>query len=210
MRTIAIAALAALTAVSMLAAACGGDDDDGDDGTPTAEASTPIADVTPFNTPQIEGNNITSPAMGYAATFPTDWKPRINFLQTTDGNVDAFFAPLPPGAEVQPSITVQCVIGDGRLPEDELPVAQQTVIAREGLNENVTVSTRTIGGVEATAISYTNTTQASADPIRLDKTDYIFKGENCDYELTTTTAEGERAAYQSQFDVFLNSFRLLD
>ena len=39
---------------------------------------------------------------------------------------------------------------------------------------------------------------------------HVFVGETCDYELTTTTAEGERAAYQAQFDVFLNSFVFVD
>jgi hypothetical protein len=209
MRTVAMAALAAMTAVSMLAVACGDDEDGGDEETPTAEANTPIADITPFNTPEIEGNNVVSAAMGYAATFPQDWRPRINFLQTTDANVDAYFAPQVPDAEVQPSITVQCVI-DGRVPADERPAVQQTAVAREGLNEDVVISTRTLGGIEATSISYTNTTQASANPILLDKTDYIFTTELCDYEVTTTTAGGERAAYQAQFDVFLNSFRLLD
>jgi hypothetical protein len=210
MRKVAMAALAAMATISVLAAACGGDDGDGDGDEPTMAANTPIADITPFNTPQISGNNIVSPAMGYSATFPDGWSTRINFLQTTDGNVDAFFAPLPPGAEVQASITVNCVIGEGRLPADQLPAAHQTQTAREGLNENVQVSTRQIAGVEATAISYTNTTQADENPILLDKTDYVFAGETCNYELTTTTAEGERAAYQAQFDIFLNSFAFVD
>jgi hypothetical protein len=111
---------------------------------------------------------------------------------------------------VQASVTVTCIVGDGRVPADELPAAQQTQVAREGLNENVQVGSRQIAGVEATSISYTNTTQAEENPIRLDKTDYIFVGDRCDYELTTTTAEGERAAYQAQFDVFLNSFAFVD
>ena len=209
MRKVAMAALAALAAVSMMAAGCGGDDDDGDD-EPTASANTPVGNITPFATPQITGNNIVSQAMGYSATIPDGWNTRINFIQTIDGNVDAFFAPLPPGAQVQPSITVNCVIGEHRVPADELPVAQQTLTAREGLNENIVVGTREIAGVEATSISYTNTTQAENNPILLDKTDYVFVGETCDYELTTTTAAGERAAYQPQFDVFLNSFAFVD
>ncbi len=191
------------------AVACGGDDDNGGgDGQPTPAETFPT-DVTPFATPLIEGNNVVSEAKGYSATFPDGWKPRINFIQTVDGSVDAYFEPQNPTLKVQASIALTCAVVQ---PTDEQKRIElmKTTTARLGLNENILVADNVpLAGRNVTALSYVNVSQQNPNQPRLAKTDYLFSTDKCDYTLTTTTAEGDEAKYKPQFDAFLASFKLL-
>jgi hypothetical protein len=206
-----VSVLVGIVALAALAgAACGGDDDDdnGDLASPTSEATT-AAVPTPFPTPMVNGNEIVSEAKGYAVTMPDGWKPRFNLIQTSDASADAYFEELRPGAAVQANIAVTCIL-EKTLPQDQRAEVEQTVVARLGLNRDISVSTVQIGGQEATAIRYVTTSQQNPDQPELDKVDIIFGSDKCDYKVTTTVLDGERDQYQPIFDAFIASFRLLE
>ena len=205
--TFAFVAAAAIA----LGAACGGDDNGG--GTPGTATVPPTSDpsgnVTPFPTPQITGNDVVSNSKGYSLTFPQDWRPRINFIQTIDSSVDAYFEPLAPDAKVQASISITCTV-PGRFKEQERIDLMKTTTARQGVNENIQAGERTIGGHKATTLSYTNVSQQNPGQPHLGKTDILFTTSKCDYTVTTTSAEEDRAKYQPVFDTVLNSFKLIE
>jgi hypothetical protein len=209
MKRVACIALCGIVLIAgVAAAACGGGGDD-NDATPAATGSPANNDVpTPFPTPMLNGNEITSDSKGYAATLPDGWTPKFNLISTTNGSADVYFEPQRPGAPVQANIAVTCIIGDAP-PVEERAVGEQTAVARLGLNENISVDTVRIAGEDATAIHYVNTSQQNPDQPHLDKVDIILDGPACAYKVTTTTLEGERAQYQPIFDAFIQSFRLL-
>jgi hypothetical protein len=214
-----IAAMAVAGACMIAAAACGGGDGD------TPKTFTPIVptasngNVTPFPTPLLNGDVITS-KKGYTATLPEGWHVRANLVQTADASVDAFFEPLPdPSAQVQANISVNCVVIKDPNPLQRIE-ALKTNTARQGLNKEIVVSQRQISGVTAEVLSYRfesqqgqqaqvdpNGTPAPQTPF-LDKSDYLFSDKNCDWTITTTTLAGERAKYQPVFDAFHDSFKL--
>lgn len=208
---------AALIAV---AAACGGG---GSDSLKTFTPVVPTAvggsgNVTPFPTPLLNGDVITS-KKGYTATLPTGWRVRANLVQTVDASVDAFFEPLAEGAQVQANIAVNCVVIKAKDPRERID-AMKTITVRQGLNKDIQVSQRQISGLTAEVLSYrfesqqgqqdsvnANGTPAPKTPF-LDKSDYLFSDNRCDWTITTTTLAGERAKYQPVFDAFLDSFKL--
>lgn len=203
-----VAGFALLFALAAVATACGGDDDGGSNDDPT-QLATFSADITPFATPLIDGNNVVSESKGYSATFPEGWKPRINFIQTVDGSVDAFFEPQNPTLKMQASIALTCAVVQ---PTDEQQRIElmKTTTARLGLNENIQVNDSVpLAGRNVTSLSYVNVSQQNPNQPRLAKTDYLFSTDKCDYTLTTTSAEGDEAKYKPQFDAFLASFKLL-
>lgn len=205
-----IAAILAVIALTLAAAACGSDNDTtGAPGTATAEAtSDPSGNVTPFPTPLIDGSNIVSDSKGYSVTMPANWHERINFIQTIDSSVDAFFEPLAPDAKVQANIAITCTV-PGRFAEQERIDLLKTTTARQGLNLNIVVGSRTIDGKAATTLSYTNTSQQNPNQPRLGKTDTLFSTSKCDYTITTTSAEDDRAKYQPTFDQFFATMKLI-
>lgn len=204
------AALIAAAALTLGLAACGGGDDDEPNtpGTATAPATSVGGNVTPFPTPLINGNSIVSDSKGYSATIPADWKPRINFIQTIDSSVDAFFEPLLPNAKAQANIAITCTV-TGQYEEQERIDLLKTTTARQGLNENIVVGERTIDGKKVTSLTYINTSQQNPNQPRLSKTDYLFTTSKCDYTLTTTSAEADRATYDPTFNAFLDSMKLI-
>lgn len=208
MRKMSLLAGCALLLAAAAATACGGGDDNGAASSPTPEVTVP-ADVTPFATPLIQGNTVISEAKGYSATFPEGWKPRINFIQTVDGSVDAFFEPQNPSLKVQASIAITCA---NVQPTDEQTRIElmKTTTARLGLNQDIKVNDSVpLAGRNVTTLTYVNVSQQNPNQPRLAKTDYLFSTDKCDYTLTTTTAEGDEAKYKPQFDAFLSSFKLL-
>jgi hypothetical protein len=209
-RVACIIVLTLVSATAVMAAACGGDDDNGGDPTPATTGTVTGSQVpTPFPTPMVTGTEAVSESKGYAATFPEGWRPRFNLVQTADASADVYFEPLKEGANVQANIAVTCLLGvEGE--QDERAAAEQTAVARLGLNENITVGTIDIAGREATTINYTTTSQQNPDQPQLDKTDIIFNADTCDFTITTITLAGERDQYQPLFDAFVDSFRLLD
>jgi hypothetical protein len=205
-----IAVVFAIAAIALAGAACGGDDDNGGaPGTATPEVtSDPSGNVTPFPTPLINGNSIVSDSKGYSVTLPQDWKPRINFIQTIDSSVDAFFEPLAPDAKAQTNIAITCTV-PGQYEEQERIDLLKTTTARQGLNENIVVGSRTIDGKNVTTLTYTNVSQQNPNQPRLGKTDYLFSTSKCDYTITTLSLEEDRAKYQPIFDTFLDSVKLI-
>ncbi len=205
-----IAALLAVVALTAAAAACGGDDDTtGAPGTATAEAtSDQSGNVTPFPTPLIDGSNIVSDSKGYSVTMPATWHERINFIQTIDSSVDAFLEPLAPGAKAQANITITCTV-PGRFAEQERIDLLKTTTARQGLNENIVVGSRTVDGKAATTLTYINYSQQNPDQPRLAKTDVLFSTAKCDYTITTLSVEADIAKYQPIFDQFFATMKLI-
>jgi len=203
------AVFAVFVAGAIVLGACG--DDGGASGTPTRPPDTVYSPTsapagrTPFPSPVIENNVITS-KKGYTATLPEGWRVRADFVLTADGSADGFFEPLKPGANVQANIVITCT-RKGFSTDDERIVFEKTKTAREGLNKDITVSNRTVAGRQATVLSYHFESQNENTP-PLDKTDYLFSDSRCDWKVTTTTAAGQRDAYQPTFDIFLNSLQL--
>ena len=204
----------------LLAAACGGG---GNGGLTTFTPIVPTTqggagNVTPFPTPLLAGNVITS-KKGYTATLPDGWHVRANLVQTADASVDAFFEPLAEGAQVQANISVNCIVIKAADPRERID-AMKTNTVRQGLNKDIQVSQRQISGMTAEVLSYRFESQqgsqaqvgANGTPVPstpfLDKSDYLFSDNHCDWTLTTTTLAGERAKYQPVFDAFLDSFKL--
>lgn len=200
----------AAAGLALVMSACGGDDAGPDPGdvTPEVSATPGTRSVTPFPQPMVAGNRIESPAKGYAANLPEGWNVRPNHIQTFDASVDAFFEPLKPGAGFQPNIAVTCLVVRPDSAE-EWQTSIKTNTARQGLNENIQESTRQVAGMQATVLSYINVSQAATAALRLDKQDFLFRGPICDYTITTTALEGQRAEYQPQFDAFVDSFQLV-
>lgn len=213
--------IAALGAAAAIAAACGG----GGAGstTSTAPAGTGTAAphrlVTPFPTPQITGNQISSPTKGYAAVLPNGWRFFPNRVQTADASADAIFEPLAPGANLQANIVVNCIVIKADTPEQRITF-QKTQTAREGLNSDIQISATRVDGIDATVLSYRfqsqqtlNTPVPGATPPRftppLDKQDIFFSNSKCDWTITTTVGVGQRPKYQAIFDAFLASFKLI-
>lgn len=203
------AVLIAAGTLALGAMACGSDDDDAPNnpGTSTPPSTSVSGNVTPFPTPLIDGNSIVSDSKGYAATIPTDWRPRINFIQTIDSSVDAFFEPLAPDAKAQANIAITCTV-PGEYEEQERVDLLKTTTARQGLNEDITVGERTIDGEQVTSLSYVNTSQQNPDQPRLAKIDYLFSTSKCDYTITTTSIEEDRARYEAIFTAFLDSMKI--
>jgi hypothetical protein len=206
----ALATAFLLTGVLALSAACG-DDGGGAKGTPTVAgpATSPAGtngDVTPFPTPLVSGNQITSPNKGYSATMPANWKFRPNLIQTADASADVLFEPLIPGAQMQANISLNCVVIKAAS-EDSRVQFQKTLTARQGLNKDIVVSARKISGIDATVLSYRNESQQDKTLV-LDKQDILFTSPKCDWILTTTTLVGERDKYTATFEAFINSFKV--
>ena len=210
-RAACIIVLSLVSVIALTASACGGDDgDDNGDPTPIVTGTITAGAVpTPFPTAMVAGNEVVSETKGYAVTFPEGWNPRFNLVQTMDASADVYFEPLKEGASVQPNVAVTCILGRS-LPQNERVIAEQTAVARLGLNTEIEVGTMQVAGQEATTISYiTESQQEEAQP-PLAKTDVLFSGEICDFKVTTVTLSGEREQYQPLFDAFFESFRLLD
>jgi hypothetical protein len=208
-RKLLMAVCAGLIMTGAIAVACGDDDDEG--AVPTlsnagATTTSAAGNVTPFPTGEVTAGNITSESKGYSATIPADWLPRFNLIQTADGSTDAFFEPLPPGAAAQANVSVTCVVDPG-LPPDEYIDAQQTVTARLPLNEDITVSERTIDGVTVEAVSYTQRSQQNPDQAPVAMTDMFFSGSKCQYTLKTSSLQTDIEKYRPIFDAFIDSFR---
>lgn len=203
------AVMLAAAVLTLGAVACGSGDDDepNNPGTATPQATSASGNVTPFPTPLIDGNSIVSESKGYSATIPTDWRPRINFIQTIDSSVDAFFEPLAPDAKAQANIAITCTV-PGQYEEQERIDLLKTTTARQGLNENITVGQRTIDGKQVTSLTYVNTSQQNPDQPRLAKVDYLFSTATCDYTITTTSIEEDRAKYEPIFSAFLDSMKI--
>jgi hypothetical protein len=201
----------AVAAVAMTAAvACGGDDDGGPSASDTPNLQTPQGvDVTPFATPLIEGNNLTSDSKKYAAVIPEGWNVRINLIQTPDGSADAFFEPLTPDAKLQANIAVTCSTTQSFPDATRVPI-EKTTRARMSTTTELTEGQAMIDGRNVATLTYIN--QSSQDPNspQLRKTDYFFSGGTCDYTLSTISAVGDEAKYKPIFDAFLASFRILD
>lgn len=198
-----------LCAAALVASACG--DDGGGSATYTVVPPSLAAagNVTPFPTPLLEGNKVSSSPKGYSATLPDGWTMRANLVQTRDASVDAFFEPLAPGAKAQANISVNCVVVKAREPQ-EWTDSIKTNTVRQQLNKDIQTSQRMISGINATVITYTNTTQqTNQQNLRLDKQDIVFSNDKCDWMITTLTLAGDREKYQPLFDIFLNSFKLL-
>jgi hypothetical protein len=209
-RVACIIVLALVSVTALIGSACGGDDDNGDDPTPVVTGTITSASVpTPFPTPMVTGTEAVSESKGYAATFPEGWRPRFNLVQTSDASADVYFEPLKEGANVQANIAVTCLVGSERS-QSERAIAEQTAVARLGLNEDITVGTIDVGGREATTITYTTSSQQDPNQPHLDKTDIVFNGDICNFTITTINLAGEREQYQPIFDAFLDSFRLLN
>ncbi len=217
-----IAAMVLAGVSVVVAAGCGGSGGGGGGLTTfTPVVPTPIGgrgNVTPFPTPLLAGNVITS-MKGYTATLPVGWRVRANLVQTADASVDAFFEPLAEGAKVQANISVNCIVIKAADPVQRID-AQKTNTVRQGLNKDIQVSQRQISGLTAEVLSYRFESQqgqqaqtdAKGTPVPpapfLDKSDYLFSDKHCDWSITTTTLAGERAKYQPVFDAFLDSFKL--
>lgn len=203
-----IVIIAALVGLGTGQAACGGSS--AKIPTPTAFSVTTrvSGDVTPFPTPQVIGSTITSPTKGYSASFPDGWKFHANLVQTADASIDAIFEPLAPGANVQASISANCIVERGGQSEDERVAFQKTNTLRQGLNKDITVSQMKFAGMDATVLSYRFVSQTAGTP-ELDKQDILFASPKCAWIVTTTAPAGQRDKYQANFAIFLNSFKLL-
>src|SRR4051812_1076674 len=203
----------ALAVTASIVGACGGDSTTS---TPTPPAGATVAtgntpggrsaNVTPFATPQFSGDSYVS-AKGYSATIPNGWRFRANHIQTVDASTDAIFEPLAPGANVQANISINCIVLKAASQTEFLDNVK-TVTAREGVNKNIQVSQTKLSGVDATVLTYDFRSPSQGIP-PLDKADYLFSNNKCDWTITTTTAAGDRPKYQPQFDAFLASFKLL-
>lgn len=204
-----IVIIAAFVALTAGAAACGGGGD-GKLATPTAFSITTRAsgDVTPFPTPQVTGNAIVSPTKGYSASFPDGWKFHANLVQTADASVDAIFEPLTPGANVQANISANCIVERAGQSEEERVSFQKTNTLRQGLNKDIQVSQMKFAGMDATVLSYRFVSQTAGTP-ELDKQDILFASPKCAWIVTTTAPAGQRPKYQADFDIFLNTFKLI-
>ncbi len=210
-----IVPIAALAAAATVGGACNGGDSAKSPtagGTPATivTGSTPggvSANVTPFATPQITGDQIVSTGKGYSATMPTGWHFKPNQIQTLDASLDAIFEPLLPGANVQANIAINCiVIKVATVPERIQNV--KTTTAREGVNKNIQVSQSKVSGIDATVLTYDFRSPTQSTP-PLDKQEFFFSNNKCDWTISTTTAAGDRPKYQAQFDAFVASFKLL-
>lgn len=199
-----------IVAASAIGLACGGDDDngDGDNGSPTGVAETPLADITPFPTPNISGTRVTSPAKGYAADIPAGWNPRINLIQTVDASADVFLEPLAPGANAQPNIVVNCVVVKFDGTEAERAASELAIIKAFPLHKDVVESTTNIAGKTAATASYTVSSQANPDQPLVRKSDIFFTGEKCDYEISLTAPAELVDQYGDEFSAFVQSFQL--
>jgi hypothetical protein len=203
-------AAVAAVAVALVGTACGGGGGGNKNASATATGSeTASAKPTPFATPIIVGNNVTS-LKGYTVTFPDGWRPRPNFINTSDATVDAYFEQLagaPQPGDVQANISVTCEVERGSSPEQFLSDAQTTT-ARLPQNKGIQTSTRPIAGKNATVIAYRFESAQDPTAPKLDKQDIIFSNEKCDWTITTTVPEGQYDKYRAQIDGFLNSFKL--
>lgn len=204
-----IVVLIALAAIAGLGMACSGGGSTRS-ATPTAfSIGTQVTGaVTPFPTPQLTGNTIVSPSKGYSATFPQGWNFHANLVQTADASVDAIFQPLVPGAKVQPNIAANCIVVRGNVSEQERIDFQKTNTIQQGLNKDIQVSQTTIAGRNATVLSYRFESQTAGTP-QLDKSDILFDTPKCAWVITTTAPAGERDKSKADFDIFLNSFKIL-
>jgi hypothetical protein len=202
------AILIVMSAALVAAAACGGGG--GPLPTPgiTTIAKTGVtANVTPFPTPAITGNQIDSSASkGYSATFPEGWNVRVNLIQTADASADVIFEPLTAGATVQANIAINCIVARSPSQEEHITF-EATKTARIGLNKDIVTTQRQVNGIDATVLTYRYVSQSEAAP-QLDKQDVLFSAGKCDWILTMTAPSGTRARYQPLFDAFLDSFRV--
>lgn len=200
------AGIAVVAALAVAATACGG-------GSKKA-AETPVGSVTadprptPFATPLINGTTVTS-LKGYTAIFPDGWHVKANFINTIDSTTDTFFEPagqLQPG-QVQTNISVLCQVLRPIPPADFL-AAIATRTARLPQNKNIVVSRSKVSGIDATVIAYSSESSSDPNAPKVDKQDFVFSNDKCDWVITFTTAAGDFAKYKPQFDGFLNTFKL--
>ena len=198
--------------VALLGAAACNDDGGGvavvTPGITTIARTGVTANVTPFPTPAITGNQIDSSASkGYSATFPQGWNVRVNLIQTADASADVMFEPLTAGATVQANISVNCIVFKQASAADHISF-EATKTSRIGLNKNIVVTQRQVAGVDATALTYQFESQNEQGTPPLDKQDVLFSAGKCDWILTMTTPSGQGTQYQPIFDAFLESFKV--
>jgi hypothetical protein len=205
-RTTALACAAA--AIALLGAACSGGGGSKSTATP-AGTETPQGEPTPFATPVVSGNQLTS-VKGYAVTFPQGWKVRANLINTADATVDAFFEPAaaqPAPGQVQANISVNCQVVRVTGPAEFLSDSA-TRTAKLPQNKNISVSETSVNGVKATALRYRFESAQDAAAPKLEKLDVIFSNSKCDWTITLATPADQLDKYKPIFDAFLSSFRL--
>ena len=205
------AIIVACAALGFAQAGCGGGDGGAEPtpGVTTIGLQTQVsALVTPFPTPVVNGSTVDSSASkGYTATFPAGWNFYPNRIQTRDASADVAFEPLTVGATAQASIVVNCITVKSDSPEEHVRF-EATKIAQIGTNTGTQISQRQVSGMEATVVSYRFQSANEANIPVLDKQDILFTTDTCDWIITTTVPEGRRAEFESQFNAFLDSFRL--
>jgi len=200
----------AAAAIAVLGAACGGGGGSSSKnaGTPSATQS-PAAQATPFGTPVVIGNELTS-LKGYSVTFPPGWKIRANLINTADATVDAFFEPAaaqPTSGQVQANISVTCQVIRAANPEEFLS-GSATRTANLPQNKDITASATKVAGVQATALRYRFESAQDATAPKLEKQDVIFSNNKCDWTITLATPADQFDKYKPAFDAFLSSFKL--
>ena len=199
----------AAAAIALLGAACDSGGSSKNANTPSSTKSPAAAQPTPFGTPVVNGNQLTS-LKGYSVTFPQGWKVRANLINTVDATVDAFFepAPAPPASvQVQANISVNCQVIRAAKPEEFLS-GSATRTAQLPQNKNITVSETKVSGVTATALRYRFESAQDPTAPKLEKQDIIFSNDKCDWTITLATPEGQFDKYKPTFVAFLNAFKL--
>lgn len=205
MRRVGTAAFA--LAVIALAAACGGGGGTSSS-TPEGSPTDTIARPTPFPTPVIVGNQATS-LKGYTVTFPANWKPRPNFINTVDATIDTYFEPTADAQpnQVQANISVACqVVRD--LSPAAYAAASATRTARLPQNKDIVESQAKVSGVDATVLRYRSESGTDSNAPRAEKQDMVFSNSKCDWTLTLTAPDGQFDKYKPAFDAFVASFKL--
>jgi hypothetical protein len=196
----------AAAGIALLGAACGGGGKNA--GTPSGTQS-PEAKATPFATPVVIGNALTS-LKGYAVTFPEGWKVRANLINTADATVDAFFEPAatqPAPGQVQANISVNCQVIRAANPAEFLS-GSATRTAQLPQNKNISVSETRVSGVKATAFRYRFESAQDPTAPKAEKQDIVFSNDKCDWTITLATPADQFDKYKPIFDAFLSSFKL--
>jgi hypothetical protein len=143
--------------------------------------------------------------MGYGVQIPEGWNAHPNFLPGPGFSVDAFFAPdVVEG--VQPSISVTC----NQIPEGTALTLKEYSDAKLQVARGVAqlepdVSSGEVGGQEAVVARYK---REKTEPA-LEMTEFLFVTARCGWDITLTVPLGRGSDYQSLFEAFLSSFRLL-
>ncbi len=204
------AAIVMIIALSAGAMACGGGGGKSATATPSG-SETAAPRPTPFATPLVVGNRVTS-LKGYTATFPAGWRFHPNFINTVDGTIDAYFEPAASGpgtplAQAQANIAVQCEVVRTLAPPEFLADAE-TRTSRLPQNKDVVVSSMKVSGVDATVLAYRFESAQDQNSPKVDKHDIIFSNAKCDWTITLSAPAGQFDTYRPMFDSFLNAFQL--